>query len=331
MWSYKFCFALGLQVMDSCSRTRIATSQLTEFLPELKGNEIPGRMSIPFKFGIIDDVGLENEIDVSNTLEELNIPVIKTDININSQQEIIMAVLNIMQELRWDHIALIHSNSRYSLSMLKTFTKSFKKFDLCIPWIINIENAVVEGDYEELQSVLKSRIPIVSLLASEQHYLLLRNMKDVPKGSSKIPVLFTDLILRDHLKNVPAHAVQLFALVPLPEKDGNFEEYFWRNSKISEVRKEDDLEILQRTKTLRKIQAIMDRLSLCLRNLMNNFCQNEVHICPTILSLEARTAAFEELNEIDWTIEQELYGVMEYQFRKPEGHILLHKVVDLLV
>ncbi|KAL0270086.1 UNVERIFIED_CONTAM: hypothetical protein PYX00_007607 [Menopon gallinae] len=317
--------------MDSCSRTRIATSQLTEFLPELKGNEIKDKKNTPFKFAVIDDVGLENEVDVSNTLEELNIPVIKTDININSQQEIITAILNIMQELRWDHIALIHSNSRYSLSMLKTFTKSFKKFDLCIPWIINIENAVVEADYEELQSVLKSRIPIVSLLASEQHDLLLRNMKYVAKQGSKIPMLFTDLILRDHLKNVPANSVQLFALVPLPEKDGNFEEYFWRNSKVTEMKKEDDLEVMQRTKTLRKIQTIMDRLSSSLRNLMHDYCQNEIHICSNILSPEGRSAAFEQLNDVDWTMEQELYGLMEYQFRNPEGYILLHKVNKYLL
>lgn len=314
--------------MDSCGRTRTAASQLAEFLPELKGeDERTNLENFPFKMGVIDDIGFEQEADVSKALQDLSVPVIKTDIQTDSVQVIVTSLISFLRELRWEHLALAHGNSRTSLSILKAFTKALKKSEFCVPWIVNVENVVFDEENGDWKDVLRSGVPIVSLLPSGEHSLLFNNLKNL-KSKKKIPILFTDLVLRENLKSAPAKEIELFAMISYPEKETKFESFLAKNSIITGVRTEDELSLAERTKTARKIKGLVEKMSISLGEVIKDICPSEGNLCSDFLTAEGRHSYSEHLSKVDWTDNGEpIIGLVKYQYQFPDNHVHLRKVI----
>lgn len=311
--------------MDSCGRTRTAASQLADFLPELREEVNSVTQSSPFRFAVIDDVGLDQEVDVSKTLEELHVPVVRTDrpdLQTQSAQDVLLAALSMIQELRWDRLAVFHSSSSSSLSMLKAMTKAMKKTDVCVSWMVNVE----EAQEEELEAVLSSGLPILALLPSEEHTALLNKLKVEPANKGRTALFFTDLILRDSLKAASARDLRLFSMIPFPMKEVKFEEFLAHSSIMTGVRTEDELEMAQRTRIVRRARRIVETLSSALGHVFEDVCHEERRVCSELLTAEGRRSLSQILSKLQWSAVGGHYGLVEYQFQFPDGHVHLRKV-----
>jgi hypothetical protein len=72
----------GVQVFDSCGRTRVAASHLGELLPMLRGDDGPrpsADAQPPLQLGLIDGAGLLTDAEVRDTLEHFQVPVVTMD------------------------------------------------------------------------------------------------------------------------------------------------------------------------------------------------------------------------------------------------------------
>ena len=325
--------------MDSCGRSRTATTQLIEFLPQLQiNNNKSAEENLPFKLCVIDDVGLEKEVDVQKSLEELKIPVIGTNINTNSVSVLMDAVYNFLQEFQWERFAVIYSNSKFSSSLVKNLIKTIKKNDFCIPWMLNVDD---EGIVDELQNVvIKSKIPLVSLLTSEEHYLLFKNLPKTTNNDEeffdkkrrwKNIILFTDVVSREDLKIISNNkSVRVFSIVAHPEKENNFENYFMENSILPGMKKkmEDELDLIERTKTVQKIKKIGERISKSLIKAVEKLCHPTENPCTNFSSTSGREIIKNFLDEPDnsWSDNEKSYQLVEYLFQFSDSHVHLHKV-----
>lgn len=305
--------------MDSCGRTRTATSQLIEFLPELQSTKKSNGRH-PFKFCLVDDIGLKNETDIYKSLEEINFPIVETDVNINSAKKLMEVIFLFLQELRWERFAIVHSNSKFSTSMLRHFTKSFKKFDFCIPWLINSDRM----NEEELKTVFDFQVPIVSLLPSEEHFRFLKTLRSVSEPDKKIPIFFSDFVSRRHLKLIPVDSVRVFSVTLQPESENGFENYYSNNWLTSERRRDDELSLIERTKTVRKIKRIGEKISEVLKNAIESYCYVDQKLCQSLMTPDGRDFISESLEEVNWADEEQSYQLVEYRFEFFDVH--LHKV-----
>lgn len=311
--------------MDSCGRMRTAESQLLEFLPELKSTNENFVESGPFKFCVVDAVGLNHEEDIYKSLEDISVPVIETDININSPQVLTNAILLFIQELQWDRVVVVYGDSKLSSSTFKQFTKLLRKFDICIPWVVNFD----EVNKEELQMILKSEIPILSLLSEEEQSLFLQSLQDITKPKNTIPILFSGFLSRQQLKMLSSNNFQIFSVLTYPNRDDGFERFFSENQIASENKEEDDLDVVLKTSIIRKVKQIGKKLSEALRRAIETVCSEKERLCSTLLSLEGKNVISELLMNMDWTESRQSYQLVEYQLQTSSERSHLHKVRDL--
>lgn len=310
---------------DSCDHRELALNQLIKMFPVVERGFDPCEEAAtldPNSIALIDLFGISKDPKLVSLSRQYNLPIKLLEQDLFVPTEIVAKTLSqVMQDLKWTQVAIIHSPDEYSLQIIKLLGQASLKNSFCLTMINSLpkfdEDAYTasgsdSGGYiSVLRSVINNvpmNVPIFVLGSDKSVQRLFQIMADRIDVISKHQWLFSSLPDPTVLTPFINSSASFFTLSLYPASIDDFEQFwhyqhtlkdnrsspwfkeysdtypsnFVTNNKIS---REGSLDVLWRTSQVTPIIQTLFILSLALREAWTDRCNETPGLCHDLLKL----------------------------------------------
>ncbi|XP_074600634.1 metabotropic glutamate receptor 2-like isoform X3 [Brevipalpus obovatus] len=326
---------LGLKIYDNCDYRELALNHLIKIFPIVERGSDPCEENSVLdtnSIALIDLVGVSRDARILSLSRQYHLPIHAVEHEQSVSTESVAKTLSqIIEDLKWTQVAIIHSSDEHSLQIIKLLGQASLKQRFCLTLVNTLPKFQKDAYFASgsdagayislLRTVISStpdNVPIFVLGNNGSVRRLLEVMSERIDVISGHQWLFSSLPDPTALEPFRNSSVNFFTLSLYPASIDDFEQYWhylhtvrsssptssWFQEYLSTTSstiasRDSSLDILWRTNQVTPIIQTFFVLSHALREAWANRCSSTPGLCPDLLKMSRKEFETDFLGEVN--------------------------------